>query len=82
MNKQELEKLFDEKVTNMRIFDEYKNDITYKVKQFIFETVIPEVLKDIENEYWNFFDWCWCCANLRLDEELNQRAKELYNINL
>ena len=51
MNKQELEKLFDEKVTNMRIFDEYKNDITYKVKQFIFETVIPEVLKDIENEY-------------------------------
>ena len=73
MNKQELEKLFDEKVTNMRIFDEYKNDITYKVKQFIFETVIPEVLKEIIPKHYENCKWC---------SELKIKAKELYWIEL
>jgi hypothetical protein len=52
MNKQELEKMFDE----ANLYEEYdfcecgkhisKLD-DYKVKQFIFETIIPEVLRDI-----------------------------------
>ena len=78
MNKQELEKLFDEKVTNMRIFDEYKNDITYKVKQFIFETIIPEVLKSMLKEDKNtpLWEWLW----FKAQQTIKQKAKELYNL--
>lgn len=47
MNKEKLEELFTEQVTDMRVYDEYNNEITDKIYDFIFETIIPEVLKSI-----------------------------------
>jgi hypothetical protein len=47
MNKEKLEELFTEQVTGMRVYDEYNNEITDKIYDFIFETIIPEVLKSI-----------------------------------
>ena len=51
MNKQEIEKMFEEKVTSTRIYDEYKNEITDKVYDFIFEEVIIKLLKEIIDDY-------------------------------
>jgi len=49
MNREELEKMFDE------VFEEayYRNHthLKYDVKQFIFDTIIPEVLKNVIPEY-------------------------------
>lgn len=60
MTEEQLEKLFNEQVTNMRVFDEYKNDITEKLKQFIFDNIkqakqeertriISEIQKRLDN---------------------------------
>lgn len=83
MDRQQLEKLFDEhfwknapRWKTIPAFDE-KN-----VKQFIFGTVIPEVMEDIQKEFWDFNDWCWCCAWVKLDGDLKKRAKDLYWITL
>lgn len=75
MNKKDIEKLFDEK------FLESFWDITCvspiatipEIKQFIFNTIIPEVLKSIIPQYYEDCKWC---------SELNQKVKELYWINL
>ena len=82
MNKQEIEKMFEEKVTSTRIYDEYKNEITDKVYDFIFEEVIIKLLKEIIDDYWSYGDWCWCCWTYTLEEKLTEKAKELYNITL
>lgn len=82
MNKKELEKMFDEQDFN--IYDEFENedwDIEQcisdekdmqKIKEFIFNEMIPEVLKELtlSNET------CLCCQNNK------QKAKDLYNITL
>jgi len=86
MNREELEKMFDE------VFEEayYRNHthLKYDVKQFIFDTIIPEVLKNVIPEYkWSTQTkddeinlmryWHTDCIN-----DMKQKAKELYNINL
>ena len=89
MNKEKLEKMFNEKVTSTRIYDEYRNEITDELFNFIFNEIIPEVLKDILNvetsrNYWNDYISYW-----RIDikwkvvlENIKQKAKELYWITL
>jgi len=71
------------------MFDEYfewKDEVeiinNIYIKQFIFETIIPEILKSIREEYWSFDDWCWCCSTTILGKEIRQKAKELYWIDL
>ena len=76
MNKEELEKIFDEKVTSMRIYDEYRNEITDDIKEFIFDTVIPEVLKSVMP---------WDNSNVAYyfsKDNIKQKVKEQFNINL
>lgn len=97
MNRQELEKKFDEKFLNWntRIPTQYNED----VKQFIFETIIPKVLKSVILDYWkhNFDkkprilnyhterlyeeDLMTSWNNICIDK-IKQKVKELYNITL
>ena len=90
MNKQELEKMFDEKVTSSEIFDCEWNDITNEVKQFIFDEIIPEVLKSIlwnECQSFSINNWPllkdinWDTAFFWRDTIL-KKAKDLYWITL
>ena len=93
--KEELEKMFDETFWDLWKTDVYNEEwepLWYinnndEVKQFIFETIIPEVLYNlIEDENLdkmlyttdrNFYDWY-----LEKIEDIKQKAKELYNIDL
>lgn len=71
MNREELEKMFDE------VFEGayYRNHthLEYELKEFIFDTIIPEVLRKISprTDYW------FCDKN-----QIKQKAKELYWIDL
>ena len=87
MNKEMIEKMYDEQVSWMIIYDENWDEITDTIKYFIFDTIIPEVLESViysENEMKMFkmvnekqFLW------LKFyDENLKQKVKELYWINL
>ena len=82
MNKQEIEKMFEEKVSSTRIYDEYKNEITDKVYDFIFDEIIIKLLKEIIDDYWSYDDWCWCCSTYTLEEKLTEKAKTLFDITL
>ena len=80
MNKEKLEELFTEQVTGMRVYDEYNNEITDKIYDFIFETIIPEVLKSILEINWersNDFTKSKISWNYIL-KDIKQKAKELY----
>jgi hypothetical protein len=46
MNKEQLEKMFDENFASS-IDNEYYTQHLNFIKEFIFETIIPEVLKDL-----------------------------------
>ena len=74
--REELEKMFEEKVTSTRVYDEYWTEITDEVKQFIFNDFITTVLKDIlPKEKLYILKW--------YDEaikEIKQKAKELWFI--
>lgn len=76
MNREELEKMFDEKITSMRIYDEYKNEITDDIKKFIFNELIFEVLNSVLPR-WNKQTYISTYENY-----IKPKIKELYNINL
>ena len=76
MNREELEKMFDEKVTSMRIYDEYRNEITDDIKKFIFNELIFEVLNSVLPK-WNKQTYISTYENY-----IKPKIKELYNINL
>ena len=70
MNKEDLEKMFDNKFTNYSEVDLIC--VFQDMKEFIFNEMIPEILKELtlSNET------CLCCQNNK------QKAKDLYNITL
>ena len=83
MLKEELEKMFDYN------FGHDNEDLPI-IKQFIFETIIPEVLKSVmDDEVKNIcskeinpiLHWCDLWWNYVL-QNIKQKAKELYNITL
>jgi hypothetical protein len=93
MNKKELEKMFDEKFNLWRI-DIYKNweaiwckNQNEEVKQFIFENIIPEVIKNI---IWqegistidDIEDIAWARWYNTKRNDIKQKAKELFWIDL
>jgi hypothetical protein len=67
MNREELEKMFDEKINEDWYYIDWITRI--ELKQFIFETIMSEVLKDLtfSNET------CLCCQNNK------QKLKEFNN---
>ena len=73
MNKEELEKTIN------HFYNCWFND--YELKDFIFETIIPEVLKSML-----VYEWHWINPIIEKRKYANklikQKAKELYNINL
>ena len=76
MNREELEKMFNEKfwVKEWKInFVCWKKDLPEEIKDFIFDTIIPKVLREISPRT----DYGFCDKN-----QIKQKAKELYNINL
>lgn len=85
MNKKQLEKIFDEKYLKL-----YWNNDEYgcmAIKQFIFENIVPEVLKSVikdllkDSMYWEEENNpYWYCDDL--DKYIKQKAKELYWIDL
>ena len=85
MNKKELEKMFEDKITSMRIYDEYWVEITDIVQQFMYKTIIQEVLKSIipkEREYDELNDdnyevWFNVCI-----WKIKRKLKDNYNITL
>ena len=75
MNKEQLEKMFEEMYT-------WRDK--HNMKQFIFETVIPKVLKSviyrterIPSNNIDYLKWYTDCQDI-----IKQKAKELYNITL
>ena len=70
MNKEQLEKMFDENFASS-IDNEYYTQHLNFIKEFIFETIIPEVLKDLIE--WNYYI---------SDVYIKQKTKELYWITL
>lgn len=79
--REELEKMFDEEIKSITMdYDDNWNPLLYNpnntLKQFIFETIIPEILKNIipwdniDTAYYFTKDW------------IKQKAKELYWIDL
>ena len=92
MNKEQLEKMFDDEFnvnTTNPIYDHYNfdNHSPHEIKDFIFETIIPEVLKSVIPEYRNTQtkdDEINSMRYWRNDciEEVKQKAKELYWIEL
>jgi hypothetical protein len=71
MNKKELEKMFDEKFEDIYY---WKDDIM----QFIFETIIPEVLRDICIKQ----DFYWLDDTKISLNDIKQKAKEKFWIDL
>jgi hypothetical protein len=91
MNRQELEKLID-KIDCTWSSEQWcecwsKLICSDRAKEFIFDTIIPEVLNSlfydekIEKMFYNvdknFYDWY-----LEKIKDIEKQAKELYNINL
>ena len=81
MNKKELEKMFDEEFDELLKIDRWERgydelDVTDEVKQFIFKTIIPEVLNSVLPE-WNKKSYISTYKNY-----IKPKIKELYNIDL
>jgi len=89
MNKKILEEMFDEKLKDITIdYDDYWNPLIYNwnnnIINFIFETIIPEVLKSILETNWersNDFTKSKISWNY-IFKDIKQKAKELYWIDL
>lgn len=77
MNKEKLEILFQKKFFVEKWNIQVKDYV--EIKQFIFETIIPEVLKSLIYPNWwlQFSNWRFIW-----EEEIKQKAKELYWIDL
>jgi len=92
MTREQLEKMFDEEIKSITMdYDDNWNPLLYNpnntLKQFIFETIIPEVLKSVieDENLSNLNDsermlYKWYKRNIK--KIVSVRAKELYNINL
>lgn len=80
MNREELEKMFDNKFKNYSEVD--LTCVFQDMKEFIFNEMLTEIFKDIIENYWYYDDWCWCCSHSTLEEDLIKDVKEFYNINL
>ena len=88
MNNKELEQMFDNKfnIHYLRIFRE-DYEIISDVKEFMFDTIIPEILKSVipdlkdtqTNDEWINMMRYW---NNDCIYEIKQKAKELYWIDL
>lgn len=77
MNKKELEKLFDGKFNFKGIFGENSN-AEEKIKHFIFNIVIPEVLKSVcEYEWKELSKAKWIGY-----KTIEKNAKDLYGVEL
>lgn len=76
MNKKRIRKIFDEKY-----WDDMLN--RWELKNFVFETIIPEVLKSIiDRPFLNeadelYREWYDDCI-----KEIKQKAKDLYSVTL
>jgi len=96
MNKQEIEKRFDEEFGDIAAWQridgirEGNNGIYYpksEIKNFIFNEIIPEVLKSVlpEKQPTNMkceIERAYNCGENLCRERVQNRAKELYNIDL
>ena len=80
MNKEQLEKMFDNKFTNYSEVDLIC--VIQDMKEFIFNEMLTEIFKDIIENYWSYDDWCWCCSTSTLEKDLIKDVKEFYNITL
>ena len=80
MNREDLEKMFDNKFTNYSEVDLIC--VIQDMKEFIFNEILTEIFKDIIENYWSYDDWCWCCSTSTLEEDLIKDVKEFYNITL
>lgn len=78
MNKQEIEKLFDEKFNFEGVFGK-NSDAENDIKQFIFETVIPEVLRGVKIEKKLPDNDVFVKI---INKYIEDKAKELFNIDL
>jgi len=74
-NREELEKMFDEKINTLWYNAEKYIEHNERLKKIFFETIIPEVLKSII-PWDNNLSW-----QLNIDY-IKRKAKELYNIKL
>ena len=87
MNREEIEKMFDENFCIPQSYERFKDSVfPNEVKSFFFDTILPEVLRDIidvdidRNDDISSIEeirWYKCCI---LD--IKERAKEKYNITL
>ena len=84
MTREELEKMFDEIIISSEFSNpniELSNSFKKEIKQFIFETMIPEVIREILS--FDFHEekfiakWEWIAI-----QEIKSIAKKLYNITL
>ena len=100
MNKEQLENMFDENFrmwSNWELIYDWQLDEWTEydyVKQFIFETIIPELLKSVMPEFDNLesinkygeksLDYlnAWSNWEAKYMQKLKQKAKELYWIDL
>lgn len=92
MNREILEKMFDEEfdlwtTLVQNNFWEHRVNNNNEVKEFIFDTIIPEVLKSVikdllkDSMYWEEENNpYWYCDDL--DKYIKQKAKEIYWIDL
>jgi hypothetical protein len=74
MNKEQLEKMFDEKFFKQYSWIDtifWETWLAYDIKEYIFKTIMPEVLNSVTDK----------CSSYDLDY-IKFQAKELYDINL
>ena len=69
MNREELIKIIDNK------FNHVDDIILFDIKELIFDTIIPEVVKELKPS-WTYTEYGW------IRREFLQKAKELYWIDL
>lgn len=86
MTREELEKIFDEEIKSITMdYDDNWNPLLYNpnntLKQFIFETIIPEVLKSLLINS-NWIDWTMWVMIKWFNHQIKWQAKELYWIDL
>ncbi len=90
MNKEEIEKMFDEEFDWLCLLNSDWDNVTYRIKEVFFEEMLPKILKsiiDIRDEDWEKEDWEDYREDFKLwaiewIERIKQKSKELYNIDL
>lgn len=85
MNREELEKMFDNMLSSLDWDIEYwelKLRNTSDTKAYFFDTIIPEVLKSIKEDFKNP-EWKYMVVPYEwITAQINRKAKEQFNINL